>query len=151
MTLGRATENTDRDLLIQQLDNDLEDYDVLHDISFEYFDQQKNRKTFRIPDILIVKKEEYKRREKILIFNPNSVIAIIEAENIDVHEGFSQVMGYYALLENSIGGIKAIFSTEYKRIIGVNFEDEKQYKEDNYSQIKDISERIALITKLFNP
>jgi len=60
-------------------------------------------------------------------------------------------MGYYALLENSIRGIKAIFSTEYKRIIGVNFEDEKQYKEDNYSQIKDISERIALITKLFNP
>jgi len=56
-------------------------------------------------------------------------------------------MGYYALLENYIGGIKAIFSTEYKRIIGVNFEDEKQYKEDNYSQIKDISERMALITK----
>jgi len=44
MTLGRATENTDRDLLIQQLDNDLEDYDVLHDISFEYFDNKKIEK-----------------------------------------------------------------------------------------------------------
>ncbi len=43
MTIGRSTENTDRDLLIEILRKELLDYDIIHDVSFTYFDIKKKK------------------------------------------------------------------------------------------------------------
>jgi len=94
----------------------------LYDISFTYLDNNGSKKTFRIPDILIVKKKEYIREKDLFFFNPNSIAGIIEVGRINIHQGFSQLIRYYTILDNNIGGIKAVFSTEYKKVIGVKFD-----------------------------
>ena len=60
--------------------------------------------------------------EKEIIIQPSGVIAIVETKREDVHDGILQALQYVTYLEH-IGVPRGCFSTNYRQVIGVIFED----------------------------
>jgi len=120
MTIVKKTEKTWRKKLIDELEERLEMHNMLvyDEISFK----TPTGSSFKIPDITILDRSKVIEREKEIIIQPSGVIAIVETKREDVHDGILQALQYVTYIEH-IGVSRGCFSTNYRQVIGVIFED----------------------------